>query len=87
MKRQMRLAAPGNLQKITGRNPGGARKLLMGGSVPGGGGGCCSAAELGKLSQAMVLDLAWLGLSQVEHLTGTCRALSGPQRAQTTNHH
>lgn len=59
----------------------------MGGSVPGGGGGCCSAAELGKLSQAMVLDLAWLGLSQVEHLTGTCRALSGPQRAQTTNHH
>ena len=39
MKRQMRLAAPGNLQKITGRNPGGARKLLMGGSVPGGGGG------------------------------------------------
>ena len=50
-------------------------------------GGCCSAAELGKLSQAMVLDLDWLGLSQVEHLTGTCRALSGPQRAQTTNHH
>lgn len=87
MKRQMRLAAPGNLQKITGRNPGGARKLLMGGSVPGGRGVCCSAAELGKLSQAMVLDLAWLGLSQVEHLTGTCRALSGPQRAQTTNHH
>lgn len=44
MKRQMRLAAPGNLQKITGRNPGGARKLLMGGSVPGGGGRllfCC----------------------------------------------
>ena len=44
MKRQMRLAAPGNLQKITGRNTGGARKLLMGGSVPGGGGGllfCC----------------------------------------------
>ena len=44
MKRQMRLAATGNLQNIPGRNPGGERKLLMGGSVPGGGGGllfCC----------------------------------------------
>ena len=87
MKRQMRLAAPGNLQKITGRNPGGARKLLMGGSVPGGGGRLLFCCRTWKAESSLVLDLAWLGLSQVEHLTGTCRALSGPQRAQTTNHH